>query len=447
MGPAGNSPPAPPRVSILTATYNWSRALKCAIESALLQTFSDFELLVTGDGCTDDSEAVANSFGDPRVRWTNLPANSGNQVAPNNDALRRAQGEYIAYLGHDDIWYPTHLESLVRTIEATGADLVGSVAILYGPPESEVRAVTGIFPGGRFTPGDFMPPSSILHRRSLAERIGGWTKAEDSVLPPDIEFEQRALAAGARIETSGELTVFKFNAAWRRNSYRLKSALEQEAMLARIRAGTDIRQRELVDALRSVIEDRFIRIAVPGSPGNTAPNRAKGEYVRENIRFKGSGSGDPPGYLRGAQRFYLEGQARGFEWHALECDERHGSFRWSGPSRVSTLELPVWSLEPISVRVHVLQHLCEDLAADLRLTIDGVPAAATFEQTEWGTTMVSAVRRPDAADRPERMRQPLSVTLQLARTVRPCDRGPSDDHRWLGAAVNWVEVAPAEPDR
>ena len=58
-----------PRVNVIIATYNYSAALRCAIQSVLAQRFTDFELLVIGDGCTDDSAEVAASFKDPRVRW------------------------------------------------------------------------------------------------------------------------------------------------------------------------------------------------------------------------------------------------------------------------------------------------------------------------------------------------------------------------------------------
>ena len=73
-----------PTVSVVIATYQWSSALRCALRSVLRQSFQDFEVLVVGDGCTDDSAAVVQAFGDPRLRWENLPANTGSQSAPNN---------------------------------------------------------------------------------------------------------------------------------------------------------------------------------------------------------------------------------------------------------------------------------------------------------------------------------------------------------------------------
>ena len=62
-----------PSVTVVIATYHWSSVLRLAMTSVLGQTFTDFELLVVGDGCSDDSQAVAESVGDARVRWINLP--------------------------------------------------------------------------------------------------------------------------------------------------------------------------------------------------------------------------------------------------------------------------------------------------------------------------------------------------------------------------------------
>ena len=65
------------------------------------QTYSDWELLVVGDSCTDDTEEVVAQFGDARIHYRNLQENCGDQSGPNNAALRMATGRYLAYLNHD----------------------------------------------------------------------------------------------------------------------------------------------------------------------------------------------------------------------------------------------------------------------------------------------------------------------------------------------------------
>ena len=111
-----------PSVTVIIPTCNWSSVLPYSIGSVLRQTFTDFEVLVFGDGCTDESGAVVRGVGDPRVKWINLPTNTGHQSEPNNEGLRKARGQYIAYLDHDDPWLPHHLSCLISALDE-GADL------------------------------------------------------------------------------------------------------------------------------------------------------------------------------------------------------------------------------------------------------------------------------------------------------------------------------------
>jgi glycosyltransferase involved in cell wall biosynthesis len=98
--------PDVPFFTVVVATFNRGRHIVPAIEAALDQTFTDFELLVIGDGVTDDTlDHVPR--GDLRVGVIGLPWNSGSQARPNNVGIAAARGRYIAYLGHDDIWMPT----------------------------------------------------------------------------------------------------------------------------------------------------------------------------------------------------------------------------------------------------------------------------------------------------------------------------------------------------
>jgi len=70
---------ATPTVSVIIATYNRSNVLAIAIETVRAQSFQDWELLVIGDACTDDTGAVVAGFGDARIRFHNLAGNVGDQ--------------------------------------------------------------------------------------------------------------------------------------------------------------------------------------------------------------------------------------------------------------------------------------------------------------------------------------------------------------------------------
>ncbi len=219
---------------MIIATYNWSNVLRYAIRTALWQTYTNIELLVIGDACTDDSEQVAHSFDDPRVHWHNLPENCGNQFGPNNVGLGLARGEYVAYLGHDDLWLPTHLAWLMEAVAETGALLAHTLTEWIGP--------NGSYRGYGVT-----PPSAILHETGLGREIG-WRDYRKIVEGPDHDFIRRATERAGMLNVP-ELTVFKFPSAWRKNSYIEKPSHEQAAYVRRIESERDFVDRELA-ALR-----------------------------------------------------------------------------------------------------------------------------------------------------------------------------------------------------
>jgi glycosyltransferase involved in cell wall biosynthesis len=263
---------AAPRVSVIIPTYNRSNVLRHAIASVLRQSFAGYELLVVGDACTDDSPDVVAGFADGRLRWINLPANSGHQSAPNNEGLRQARGELIAYLGHDDLWLPHHLETLVGGIDA-GADLVAGLNELVGPGE---RFFDIAPPASIYRPGMSITPSSLMHRRQVYERIGGWRDYREIALDPEADLCQRAVAAGFALVILPRLTAVKFPAAWRRDAYRRGDDSEQAAWMARIAAEDDIERREMV---------RLIYAGKRGQMSRMRPYRLLwAELWRESLR-------------------------------------------------------------------------------------------------------------------------------------------------------------------
>jgi glycosyltransferase involved in cell wall biosynthesis len=197
-----------PAVTIIIATYNCSTTLKCAIESVLNQDFKDFEVWVIGDCCTDNSWAVVEEFNDPRLNWHNLPYNIGSQAGPNNEGLKRAKGKYIAYLGHDDLWFPNHIRSLISHIETADLDFVHCLSVLIKPEGA--YSVIGPPPLGRSYLNCHVAPSSWLYKKNLTEDCGYWSNANTIGSGVDQDYLNRLAKAGKKIGYLPELFVLKF---------------------------------------------------------------------------------------------------------------------------------------------------------------------------------------------------------------------------------------------
>ncbi len=280
-----------PQVTVILPTFNWSSVLRYAIASVLRQTFTDFELLVIGDGCTDDSAQVVAAAGDARVRWIGLPENSGHQSRPNNVGLDQARGEIIAYHGHDDLWLPHHLAVMVEALQSSGADLTHSLCLMV-PHEGESGWV--LIPQREL--GAYAPPLCVVHRRSLTERIGGWRPyGELGTTPPDVELWRRAAASGARLTFVSRLTGIKFPASLRRDVYRTRPHREQEIWAARIASDPDLEVHLLAQAVTarsSLMESWSYRELLLGFLRQTVRRtRARLRFRRDSIdvirRFKG----------------------------------------------------------------------------------------------------------------------------------------------------------------
>lgn len=243
------SPSPRPRVSILTATYNRSNVLRLVIETVRRQTVTDWEWIIVGDGCTDDSGDAVASFGDPRIRFVDLERGHGEQSGPHNEAFLLARAPYLAYLGHDDLWLPDHLEVTLTALRVTGADFVFPLAetIL---PKGEVRLL-GASPSERYVPYLYLSPSMWVLRRELIEEFGPWRSARDLYEFPSEDLLFRIWRAGKDMRLVPRLTVVVIPASFRTGSYASRESWEHEAFVARMREEPDFRERELsVLALR-----------------------------------------------------------------------------------------------------------------------------------------------------------------------------------------------------
>ena len=161
-------------VSVVIPCYNAAPFLRETLDSVLNQTCPALEVIVVDDGSTDDSAAIAWSYGPP-VRVIQQE-NQGESVARNR-GMDEAQGEWVALLDADDRWLPQKLERQLAALGGASPDVVCvySDFILFGavrrqvwsrpmwPVESERRV--------RMLTNPWIHPSSSLVLASLGRKV------------------------------------------------------------------------------------------------------------------------------------------------------------------------------------------------------------------------------------------------------------------------------------
>jgi glycosyltransferase involved in cell wall biosynthesis len=106
----------PPLVSVVIPTYNRAYCVARTIDSALAQSHQNLEILVVDDGSKDDTAAVIRArYGrEPRVRYV-FQENTGVSGARNH-GMAESQGEFVALLDSDDIWFPWKIEAQLAVL-------------------------------------------------------------------------------------------------------------------------------------------------------------------------------------------------------------------------------------------------------------------------------------------------------------------------------------------
>jgi glycosyltransferase involved in cell wall biosynthesis len=211
-----------PVISVIMATYNRSNIIAFSIGSVIGQTFTDWELIVVGDCCTDDSERVVNHFNDPRITFINLEKNVGEQSGPNNEGLRRARGQYIAFLNHDDLWFSDHLAFSLDFLKTSNADLVLAAGFIDHDQENHALALSGVVSEkyGYHPSRIFVPASNWLFQRELIGEIGFWKPAGELFLVPSHDWLKRTFEAGKVIVPTRHFSVVALPSSSRKNAYK-----------------------------------------------------------------------------------------------------------------------------------------------------------------------------------------------------------------------------------
>ena len=197
---------AEPMVSVIIATYNRARLLtERTLPSVLGQTYSNFEVVIVGDGCDDDTADRLAAVSDPRIRFFNLPHRTGYPDDPRkrwqvaggsckNLAAELAEGHWLALVDDDDEFSPDHIEILMNAALGDRYEMVCGRMMVKADRAIPYDRIVGTYPPKH---GEFNFFNSIMMRalRFFTFDSNSWVLDEAS----DWQRCRRMMEAGVKI--------------------------------------------------------------------------------------------------------------------------------------------------------------------------------------------------------------------------------------------------------
>lgn len=98
-----------PLVTVIIPTFNGSRFIEIAIESAVMQTYVGLEVIIVIDGSTDETLQIVEEWRRRDARIKVIQKRNGGLSSARNAGLDQASGEFVAFLDDDDYWHPSKI--------------------------------------------------------------------------------------------------------------------------------------------------------------------------------------------------------------------------------------------------------------------------------------------------------------------------------------------------
>ena len=206
--------------TVLVPTYNHGPTLRLSVGSALAQTVEDLEVIVVGDGATDETREAARELerGDPRVRFLDFPKGERHGERKRHRALEEARGDIVCYLADDDLWLSDHVAYMAELLDS--ATLATGVRVMvHESGEHEIELIDLGLPYVReriLAATTNVALTCVAHTLSAYRELPvGWRPAPEDVSPTLYMWQQFVASPGFTAVAGTRVTSLNFPDLWR----------------------------------------------------------------------------------------------------------------------------------------------------------------------------------------------------------------------------------------
>ncbi|MGQ9818869.1 MAG: FkbM family methyltransferase [Candidatus Kapaibacteriales bacterium] len=166
-----------PLVSVILLAKNNSDMLSRCIQSILNQTYQNFEIIIVYSA-NENFSRILDTLDDKRIQYH--PVSEKNLAYARNIALSKANGHFIAYLDESSIYYPNHLEILIKNLidnkvklAYTDYFLIEQTKKANTPIQSEGKILNSFdFERTKLLFENYIPICTVMHTKDLIDEIG-----------------------------------------------------------------------------------------------------------------------------------------------------------------------------------------------------------------------------------------------------------------------------------